>query len=134
AELYRVLAPGGRLLASVPAYDWAWSDHDVRAGHYRRYTRGRLTAAVRGAGFGVEQATYAFCAVFPFFAAERVARRLRERRAGRQPTGQATGLRQVHPAIEAVLLGLCRAETRVLRRAPLPFGPSVLLAARKPEP
>ena len=29
AELRRVLQPGGRLLLSIPAYDWAWSDHDV---------------------------------------------------------------------------------------------------------
>ncbi|MCW2844204.1 MAG: class SAM-dependent methyltransferase, partial [Nocardioides sp.] len=42
AELARVLVPGGRLLASVPAYTWAWTDHDVRAGHHRRYTLPRL--------------------------------------------------------------------------------------------
>ena len=41
SELARVLRPGGRLLASVPAYQWAWSDHDVRAGHHRRYTQRR---------------------------------------------------------------------------------------------
>ncbi|HEX5861657.1 MAG TPA: class I SAM-dependent methyltransferase, partial [Nocardioides sp.] len=50
AELARVLVPGGRLLLSVPAYQWAWTDHDVRAGHYRRYTRPRLLAAVQDAG------------------------------------------------------------------------------------
>ena len=38
--------PGGRLLLSVPAYEWAWSDHDVRAGHHRRYTRPRLVRVV----------------------------------------------------------------------------------------
>ena len=57
AELVRVLAPGGRLLLSVPAYQWAWSDHDVRAGHHRRYTRPRLVAAVerrRAAGGTVD--------------------------------------------------------------------------------
>ena len=32
AELARVLRPGGWLLLSVPAYQWAWTDHDVRAG------------------------------------------------------------------------------------------------------
>ena len=70
-ELARVLEPGGRLLLSVPAYQWAWSDHDVRAGHYRRYTRPRLLAAVRAAGFEVDRCTYGFAGVFPMFAAER---------------------------------------------------------------
>jgi len=51
AELARVLRPGGRLLLSVPAYQWAWTDHDVRAGHHRRYTRPRLLAAVEAAAW-----------------------------------------------------------------------------------
>ena len=46
AELARVLRPGGRLLISVPAYQWAWSGHDVANGHFRRYTRPRAVAAV----------------------------------------------------------------------------------------
>jgi len=128
AELVRVLAPGGRLLLSVPAYQWAWSDHDVRAGHFRRYTRRRLTAVVEGAGLEIERSTYAFSAVFPFFAAERIARRLR-RRLGR-PAPE--GLTPVSPRMDRLLSGLSRAERRVLRRRDLPFGSSVLLAAVKP--
>ena len=31
AELSRVLRPGGRMLLSVPAYQWAWSEHDVQS-------------------------------------------------------------------------------------------------------
>lgn len=129
AELARVLTPGGRLLASVPAYQWAWSDHDVRAGHYRRYTLPRLVAAVEGAGLTVRRSTYAFTGVFPFFAAERVARRLRRGR-GRDPAGQ--GLPRVPSTIDRVLTGLSSAEARALRRRDLPFGSSVFLAAEKP--
>jgi SAM-dependent methyltransferase len=128
AELARVLAPGGRLLASVPAYQWAWSDHDVRAGHYRRYTRPRLVAAVEAAGLTVRRSTYAFAGVFPLFAAERVARRLRRRRGG---DGEQ-GLPQVSPTLDRVLTGVSSAEARALRRRDLPFGSSVFLAAEKP--
>ena len=74
-ELCRVLQPGGRLLLSVPAYQWAWSDHDVRAGHYRRYTRQRLVDVVENARLRVERSTYAFGAVFPFFVVERLGER-----------------------------------------------------------
>lgn len=125
-ELARVLRPGGRLLAAVPAYQWAWSDHDVRAGHHRRYTRARFVHAVRAAGLRVERSTYAFGAVFPMFAAERGLRRLRP------PAGDQGGLPQVSPVADRVLMRLSGAEARWLRRHSVPFGSSVLVAAVKP--
>jgi len=127
AELARVLAPGGRLLMSVPAYQWAWTDHDVQAGHHRRYTQARLVAAVEEAGFVVRRSTYGFAAVFPLFVAERAARRLR-RRSG---CGQQ-GLTAVPPALDRLLMRLSRVDGRWLRRHDLPFGSSVFLAADKP--
>lgn len=125
AELARVLAPGGRLLVSVPAYRWAWSDHDVRAGHHRRYTRPRIVTALESAGLRVERSTYAFAFVFPMFAAERAARRLRR-------STSSARLPQVSPVVDRTLRALSRAESRVLRRVDLPFGSSVLVAAVKP--
>lgn len=129
SELARVLARGGRLLLSVPAYQWAWSDHDVRAGHYRRYTRGRLIDAVERAGFTVDRATYAFGAVFPFFVAERGVRLMRQR------TGRAspTRLTQVSPMMDRILMGLSRRERSVIASRNIPFGSSVFLAATKPD-
>lgn len=127
AELARVLRPGGRLLASVPAYQWAWSDHDVRAGHHRRYTRRRIVAALEAAGLEIRRATYGFASVFPLFAAERGARRVRNRSS--VPT---QGLPDVSPTMDRILVGLCSAEARLLRRQDLPFGSSVFVAAQKP--
>ncbi len=125
AELARVLAPGGRLLVSVPAYQWAWSDHDVRAGHHRRYTRPRIASALEVGGLRVERSTYAFAAVFPMFAAERMVRRLRR-------SSSSARLPHVSPVVDRTLRALSRAESRVLRRVDLPFGSSVLVAAVKP--
>jgi SAM-dependent methyltransferase len=127
AELARVLRPGGTLLASVPAYQWAWTAHDVRAGHHRRYTRARLVRAVEEAGLEVRRATYGFAAVFPMFAAERLVRRLRPAR-----DDAPQRLPRVSPAADRVLTGLSRAEARVLQRRDLPFGSSVFLAASRP--
>lgn len=126
-ELARVLTPGGLLLASVPAYQWAWSDHDVRAGHHRRYTRRRFVAAVEGAGFTVKRCTYGFAGVFPLFAAERLARRVR-----RGGGAASEGLPQVSRLQDRILTGLSAAEAWALRRHDLPFGSSIFLAAEKP--
>lgn len=127
AEMTRVLRPGGRLLLSVPAYQWAWTDFDVVAGHHRRYTRARLVRAVRGAGLEVSRTTHVFAATFPAFVAERLLRRLR-----RGPTTAASALPAVSPVLERALLGLCRIDRRLLARRDLPFGSSVVLAAVRP--
>jgi SAM-dependent methyltransferase len=133
AELARVLRPGGRLLASVPAYEWAWSDFDEENGHHRRYTRSRATAVVRAAGLEVERVTHAFAAVFPFFAAERLARRLRRRSRAQGPRAAAdiVSLPEVSPLVERVLMLLTSLDRAVLRTRDLPFGSSVLVAASK---
>ena len=126
AELARVLTPGGRMLLSVPAYQWAWSDHDVQAGHHRRYTRPELVRLVEAGGMQVLRATYAFSAVFPLFVAERLRRRVAP-----TPPGD-TRLPQVSARADRLLMGLCAADARLLRRRDLPYGSSVLLAAVKP--
>ena len=131
AELRRVLRPAGRLLLSVPAYQWAWSAHDVANGHHRRYTRERAVAVVEAAGFEVRRATYGFTAVFPAFAAERAMRAVQHRFGSSGPDGPAdvVDLPPVSPLVERGLLGLCRLDRLALARRDLPFGSSVFLAA-----
>ncbi|WP_426561797.1 class I SAM-dependent methyltransferase [Angustibacter sp. McL0619] len=124
AEVRRVLAPGGRFLLSVPAYQWAWTDFDVAAGHYRRYTRRRLRDALAEAEFTVDRCTHIFAGTLPPFTAERLVRRLR-------PTAEAS-LPKVSPAADRVLRGLCRLDAWWLHRRDLSFGSSVVAAATKP--
>jgi hypothetical protein len=66
--------------------------------------------------------------VFPFFLAERMARRVRQR-AG-HPAQQS--LTSVPGVLDTVLTRLSRLDRRLLRRWDLPFGSSVFLAATKP--
>ncbi len=130
AEIRRVLRPGGRLLMTVPAYQWAWGEHDVANGHHRRYTRPRAVAAVEAVGLRVEQATYGFMATFPFFAAERLGRRALRR--GRTTAADIAALPRVPRALHHALLGLSKVDRAVLARGRrLPFGSSVLLAATR---
>lgn len=130
-EIRRVLRPGGLFLMTVPAYTWAWSDFDVLNGHHRRYTRRRATAAVRKAGLDPVRSTYAFAGVFPAFAAQRLAARLRESLRSQRPTGAAdvVPVPRTPAALERIFLGLCRLDERRLAGHDLPFGSSVLVAA-----
>ena len=44
------LAPGGKILITVPAHPWMWSAHDTVNHHHRRYSKRALDAAIRRAG------------------------------------------------------------------------------------
>lgn len=132
-EFTRVLRPGGRLLLSVPAYQWAWSDFDDENGHHRRYTKARAVAAVEAGGLEVLRVSYAFASTFPLFAAERLARRARSALRSDDPVHPAdvVSLPSTPPALDRILTGLGSLDNRLLRRRDLPFGSSVVLAARK---
>jgi SAM-dependent methyltransferase len=134
AEMTRVLTPGGRLLMSVPAYQWAWSRFDELNHHHRRYTRRRVVASVETSGLEVLRASYMFTGTFPFFAAERLYAKFRERGAReRLPVpGGVPRLPRTGPAVERVLMAATRIDSRLLPRWDLPFGSSVVVVARKP--
>jgi SAM-dependent methyltransferase len=133
-EMRRVLVPGGVLLMSVPAYQWAWTDHDVHNQHHRRYTRPRAVHALEAAGFEVLRASYMFAGTFPFFAADRLRTRVQERWRPVEPDRHAEviTLPAVPPTVEKLLVGASGLDRRLLGRRDLPFGSSVVCAARKP--
>jgi SAM-dependent methyltransferase len=130
AELARVLAPHGRLLVSVPAYQWAWSQFDVQNRHYRRYTRRRLVEAVERQGLEVLRATYLFAATFPIFAVHRLRSHVTY---GEQahPVDDVPRLPETGPRVASFLTAISGVDRWLLPRCDLPFGSSVVVAARK---
>ncbi len=60
AELRRLLKPRGKLFITVPAYDFLWSQEDLLAGHYLRYTRKGLMADLQTARFKSIFSSYFF--------------------------------------------------------------------------
>lgn len=71
-ELRRVVAPGGALLVTVPAYQWLWSGHDEINHHHRRYTRSSLLRVARQAGWEPVRTTYFNSLLLPAAIALRV--------------------------------------------------------------
>lgn len=94
AALRRRLAPGGRILLTVPAVPWLWSDHDVLHHHKRRYTLAGLTDVAQAAGLKVETMGYFNSLLFPLAMATRIAHRLSGREGGSdaQPSAPVNGL------------------------------------------
>jgi len=78
-ELRRVLAPGGTLLVTVPAYQWLWSGHDEINHHHRRYNRRSLLRVAGEAGWQCAEATYFNSLLLPVAIALRALDRLHAR-------------------------------------------------------
>lgn len=58
-ELFRVTAPGGRLLLYVPAFPVLYNTMDRHVGHVRRYRKAQLIGKTSAAGFQVDSCFYA---------------------------------------------------------------------------
>lgn len=54
------LAPGGKVLITVPAFQTLFSRHDAFLGHYRRYTLGELVGVARGGDLDIIGSGYLF--------------------------------------------------------------------------
>lgn len=130
-EVARVLEPGGRMVATVPANPWMWGAQDEVSHHHRRYTEGSLRAAIADAGLELERITHFNTLLFPPIAAIRLVRRMRP---ARGPVESDFGMPGGEGRLNRVLGWLFGLEANWLRRADLPFGVSLLAVARKPAP
>jgi hypothetical protein len=114
---------GAHFLATVPAFRFLWSGHDVFLEHKRRYRLGEIEAAMRDAGLDVVRGAYYFGFVFPLAAAVRLATR-----GGNEPK---SNLRKHAPLTNGLLGGICAAELPLFRVNRL-AGLSAFVLARKP--
>jgi SAM-dependent methyltransferase len=123
ADLHRCLVPGGVLVLNLPAYDWMMSAHDRAVHTARRYTRSRIEARLREAGFARITTSYWNTLLFPLMVLRRKL----------FTTNETTSDVMVYPApIEALFRTVMRLENLALTRGlRLPFGGSVLALAVK---
>ncbi|MEE8248503.1 MAG: methyltransferase domain-containing protein, partial [Alphaproteobacteria bacterium] len=70
--LFERLAPGGRVVVTVPALPALWSRHDEAHHHRRRYRKGELVARARAAGFEIDLVSYYNFWLFPALAGVRL--------------------------------------------------------------
>ncbi len=125
AAYRRALRAGGIVVIAVPAYQWAWSEHDVRLGHRRRYTSARLRQALEDAGLRVETVSYFHSFLVPAVLLAR-----------KTPLGRLLnadgGAGSAGSMVDRILGTLSRLERCLLRWVRLPFGLSILAVGTKP--
>jgi SAM-dependent methyltransferase len=117
-SIKRKLAPGGRILLTVPANQWMWSAHDLAHHHHRRYSKAGLREVIKSAGLKVELLTHFNTLLFPLAAAARIAGKITRKQESDDnlPPGPLNGLFTSVFGLERHLVG----------RIPLPAGVSLV--------
>jgi SAM-dependent methyltransferase len=128
-EAERVLAPGGLVFISTPAYQFLYANNDRVAHHERRYTAQQLRRKLSDAGLEPVRVTYfntlLFPAILPAVLAKKVVERISD-------PGDKTNLsHNMNPALNRALAATMSSERHLLARFRMPFGHSIIAIARR---
>jgi SAM-dependent methyltransferase len=121
------LAPGARVLITVPAYRFLWSSHDVFLEHRRRYTKAWIERVVRAAGLRVDKTRFFFALLFPAIAASRLFDRMSMARPAAHPQ---SALRRHSVAMNRLLIRVHDLERKVVLPVNRFFGLTIICLAR----
>lgn len=122
ARIAGLINAAGKILITVPACQWLWSEHDDRHHHKRRYSKKDLMAVLHDSGLIVDHITYFNTLLFPLAALERLRQKIRPARAA---------MALPPPLLNACLEKIFGFEEKWIGKFPLPYGLSLLAIARK---
>ena len=132
-SLWKLLAPGGTLLLTVPAHQSLWSYFDEAAHHCRRYSADEIRKKLTEAGFEVEFQSQFMACIFPMVWIFRKMSGLRKRRGSGNAMMLALAEFRLVPIVNEILTALLNLEARWIARGHrLPMGTSLLVIARRP--
>lgn len=126
-SLATTLRDGGRILLTVPAYQWMFSQHDAFHHHKRRYTLGQLATVADQAGLTLVRGGYFNTLLFPLVALVRLASKLSF---GPSKTDMALPA----PWINRMLERIFASERHVVSWGGFPFGTSIFAVLRTKTP
>lgn len=134
-DLYQMLAPGGALVLTVPAYKSLWSYFDEASRHARRYEKDELREKLEQTGYRVEYISPYMMSIFPLTWLTRRLAMIHPRYNSddnRKNHELASKELRILPVINEVLTWMLSREARVVvRRRQLPAGTSLIAVARK---
>jgi SAM-dependent methyltransferase len=123
-EIHRALKKGGKVLFTVPAFNFLWGIQDVAGRHKRRYSKRELIGQVERQGFEVLKSSYFnFFLFLPILIVRRFVRFL-----GLEIESE----NQVNfPLINFLFMKLFSIEPHLLKYLRFPFGVSIFCIAQK---
>jgi SAM-dependent methyltransferase len=118
--LSSLLNPGGRIVITVPAFSFLWSQHDDENHKQRRYRRRDLVGLARQCGLSLDYISYFNFWLFPPVASVRLIRKIIPYQESWQD------MRKPNEMVNRVLQSVFGSERHVVGRMSLPFGISLM--------
>lgn len=123
-DIYDLLPKGGYLVATVPAYQWLWSQHDITHMHYRRYNLGNFTNLLKSNNFHINYSSYFNTLLFPAVVTKRYLDKLTNK-VNHDPVDK------VSDSMNKLLKSIFDKEKSLIPNIKLPFGLSIIVVAQK---
>lgn len=115
---------GGKMLITVPAFNFLWSPHDEFVHHVRRYTKNSLKLTLEKAGYKVERISYFNYILFPLALIQRIGMKLTRKKLSRHIS---TPPYLINTFFERVFAF----EAKLLKFVNLPVGLSIIAVASR---
>ncbi len=129
-EIVRILRPGGYLLATVPAHQSLWSEHDEALHHFRRYSKKGFLRLVSKSGLTPLKYSYVITFTYLPIVLFRLGQKL-FRFLVHSNNKPKTHIILLPRLINSFLIFILNLEGFLLERMNLPSGVSLLCIARK---
>lgn len=117
-EVGGLLRANSKVLISVPAFQWLWSDHDRMCNHFRRYSKKYLRKLLESCGYQIEFCSYYSTILFPLVILQKLILKIKKYKDHKSflPSPWLNNLFRV----------IYRQEIPLLKKITFPFGSSLI--------
>ncbi len=125
-KVYDLLRIGGKLVLTVPAYNFLWSGEDYISNHIRRYTKGEIKNKIIQAGYKIVKISY-----FNIFLFIPLVCVLLFKRIFYPKTMYESDLQDINKLTNQILTYIFSSERWLLKLISFPFGASIIAIVKK---
>jgi hypothetical protein len=132
-QLRNKLQKGNKILITVPAYNWLWSDLDDYSTHYRRYNRNMIYDLSKKTGLKINYFSYFFSYLIPLtFLLRVIPTKIRGNRSKEEILTAANKEHKPSGLINKVFSFLGNMEMSFIKRSSCKSGASIIVAFEVP--
>jgi hypothetical protein len=127
------LRSGDKIVITVPAYNWLWSELDDYGSHYRRYNKKMIYDLAQRSGLHVRYFSYFFSYLVPLtFLLRTIPYKIRGSRSKEAILATENQHHKPNPIIQKVFSFLGKLEMAFIKKSSCKFGASIIVAFEIP--